>query len=462
MPDSTAATLVNPINDSLSQLVDKNAVIRKLDLREERGGRRIIAGYANVANIQDSQGDIITLEALRNAWDKWSANPDFCLLSLLHSNIPLAKVVFEDVVDSKGVTHRSGVNDTGLYVVAEVRDDVTVADDVWRKIESGEFRGYSIGGRNLNPQPTQCAGDKCSRQITNLELYEVAIVDKPANEVSLFNMVKSDDLAKLAEATRGLGEQILAEGAVKISKRPCPVTGKYRVVVGAGIDASKLFSPDKFALTDKTVEGEEYVSLFDTALLRPESVLTGTDVGGGVNPSPLQAATPDTPNPPSGITLEEKKPEEVKTEPSKKDESEPPKTPEAIAPITLETLMAELARVTARLDDMEKIRKSAAPAEPPKQAEPPKPAEPAKETPPPPAPAPPVEPPKAEAKPAEPPAPVPTPAPAAPPPKEEPVGTRGVTQPPAPGNVGLNLGELYSKVTWGEIHEAMEASQKRK
>ena len=471
-----APTLDSSIDDKLLQLVNRNAVIRKLDLREEKGERRLISGYANVSDIEDSQGDVMSHEALVNAWTKWSGNPDFCILSLLHSNIPLAKVVFEEIIDSKGNHHRSGVDETGLYIVAEVRRDVTLADEIWGKIQSGEFRGFSIGGRNLNPQPETCTGTRCVRPITDLELYEVAIVDHPANQVSLFNMLKRDDLAKLADATRHLQEQVYAEGAVKISKHPLPETGKYRVLVKEGIDVSKLLCPDKFTIVTEPVEGEEYVTLFDVALLRPESVLTEGDAGGGVNPSPPQAATPETPAPQEELILENNEVKEVKTEEvsSTEDEPELAKAPEeAIAPITLETLMAELARTNERLAALEKrgvekLEKSADPAPPaeptPPPAEPktPKPAEvPVIQ-----APAAPLqEEPPVKAEPTTPvvvpvvqPAPAPIPAPL---PKVEEIETRGVAQPQTPMKKGFDLGGIY-KMPWNDIHEAEEASQKRK
>ena len=343
--------------------VDSNALIRKIDLRESESSRRIISGYANVAGLEDSQGDIVTLDALRDAWSRWRSNPDFCILSLLHSNIPLAKVIFEDVIDSKGNIHRSGVDDTGLYIVAEVREDTTVANEAWKKIERGELRGFSIGGRNLSPQAPVCEGDKCVRPITSLELYEVAIVDQPANRVSLFNMLKRDDLAKLADVTRELSERIISEGAVKISKKPCPDSGHYHLLVKEGVTLDGL-CPEKFAIVTEPREGEEYMNLFDLALLRPESGLTGEAWNGGVNPPPLKAEKPDTPTPPGGLSLE-KEEEEVNTEKesSKGDESELSEAPTeeevkeaeqpAVAPVTLETLMAELARLNERLGNLE-------------------------------------------------------------------------------------------------------------
>jgi len=541
MPTSEAATLVNPTNNDFLQLVNRDAIIKSINLKDS--GKRIIAGHASVSGIVDSQGDVVTHEALVDAWDRWKANPDFCILSLLHSNIPVAKVLFDEVVDGDGVKHLSGIDEQGLYLVAEVRDDITVADDLWGKIERGEFRGFSIGGKNLAPQPKTCDAAGCSRPITNLELHEVAIVDKPANEMSLFNMLKSDDLAKLADATKDLAEQIVLEGAVKISKRPNPATGLYNIVVANGLDASKLFCTKRFAVIEKCAEGEEYVNLFDAALLRPESALAERGEGGGVNPPPPQAETPNTPTQPSGEALEKKEEKEVKAEPSDKDESGKPVTQEdvekavwsvayvndlpdssfayiepggekdgegkttprskrhlpykdkdgkvdaahvrnALARLSQTQISAEAKESAHRKllaaaksagveaeggeDKAEKMEKSATPPTEPPKAETPKPAEPPKkeipiiqapQAPPQPEPPPKAEPTKAEVKPVEAPKPAPAPAPQ---PKVEEPEIRGVVQTPAPAPRGFDLASLYKEVSWGDIHEAYEASRKRK
>ena len=123
MSESTSET-------SLEGIVNPAYVIKKLDIKGSSENGRYIAGYANVAGVRDNQGDIVTLEALQKAWEKWRRNPDYCILSFLHSNIPLAKVVFEPVTDSGGRTHQSGVDETGLYLVSQVRGDTTLADEM--------------------------------------------------------------------------------------------------------------------------------------------------------------------------------------------------------------------------------------------------------------------------------------------------------------------------------------------
>lgn len=436
---------------SLRGIVDPAFVIKKLDIKDSEN-RRYIAGYANVAGVRDNQGDVVTLEALKKAWAKWKLNPDYCILSLLHSNLPLAKVVFEEVIDSDGTPHQSGVDETGLYLVSQIRDDTTIAADMWDKIEREEYRGYSIAGKNLDPQPKICEDGTCTTEIVDFELYEVAIVDNPANKFSLFNVLKRDDLAKLSEVTKAIKNKVLRAGLVKISKKPCPEGGHYHVVINAKgelyNELSPLFSKEGMAIIEEERAGEEYVNLFNLALLRPHMGLTEEARHGGFNPSPLQNK-PKT----EGETPLEKK-EDVKQEDieeSPKIDSEISETPEveekqedeAIVPPTVDTLEAKFEARMAKLEQMiaglvtakteEAVEAIVLPPAPEATVTPK------------------AEPTVSETIPVEV-APEPTPEPKVVEVKPEPViETRGVNtqgQPPA----GLNLGDIHENVSWRDIH----------
>ena len=94
--------------------------VKKLDLAETDG--RYIAGYANIVDIIDNQDELVTRQALERAWEGYRKNPEYAFLMLQHQNISIAKVVLEEVIDSDGRVHRSGMDDVGLYLVAKIRD----------------------------------------------------------------------------------------------------------------------------------------------------------------------------------------------------------------------------------------------------------------------------------------------------------------------------------------------------
>lgn len=151
--------------------------------------QRIVAGYASVELI-DKQNEVIPLDALREAWGRFWKNQEFAIGMVMHSNIPIAKVIAE-FTESNGTVHKSGVDDTGLYIVSKIRDDIRKANEVWDLINSEppELVGYSIGGEALL-RSTVCDGKTCHDQIDELEIHEISIVDNPANQSSLFTVLK--------------------------------------------------------------------------------------------------------------------------------------------------------------------------------------------------------------------------------------------------------------------------------
>lgn len=329
------------------------------------GSKRYIAGYANVAEVIDSQDEVVGIDVLKDAWNKWKSNPEFCILTLLHSNIPIAKVVFDPVTDSEGNVYKSGVDDKGLYLVAEVRDDIQIANDTWAKIQSGELRGYSIGGQNVIPPVRECKNGKCFRRLKGIELHETGIVPRPANRVSLFTMLKSDTLERLSEITNEIHDSVLKDSVVKVSKQP-DIEGKYHLFVEGGKDCPiykmvsdcLLRSNESVTKSTKVVDemdvNVEYVPLFDLALLRPFSVKSDSPLteGGGMvalTPSPTHEPMVGEP------TMNEKKEDCTPNAPTEVPvEVKPSVDEKPIAPLTMETLAADIAQMREKLDELTK------------------------------------------------------------------------------------------------------------
>jgi HK97 family phage prohead protease len=323
-------------------------------------GRRIIAGYANVADIIDSQNEKMTKEVLTKTWDKFRSNPEFCLINFSHSNLPLGKVVFDPVEDSSGEVHQSGMDERGLYIVSEIRSDINAANAVWKQIENGVIKGYSIAGEHTSPPKIECDGTgECYKVPQSSELWEISVVDSPANKVSLFNMLKGDEpetLFKLSEAVNSLCGGVLSKGVVMISKSPTP-DGKYEVFVNTNVALMKSLVKDymqrnkskRFVFVDKQCPCKEWVNLFDLSLLRPLS-LTKEDltesIPGGFKDAPKL-------DEPKTVVDETMIIQDINVSETKKEAVIQPTVvapivetpPEAKAPITLEVLAAELAQM---------------------------------------------------------------------------------------------------------------------
>ena len=85
----------------------------------------VIAGYASVEMV-DKQGDLITRGALKNAFDGFMKADGYRNVQLAHSNIQVGEVI-SSYTDSDGRVWKSGVDDAGMFVVIQLRDDIEKA-----------------------------------------------------------------------------------------------------------------------------------------------------------------------------------------------------------------------------------------------------------------------------------------------------------------------------------------------
>ena len=150
----------------------------------------VIAGYASVEMV-DKQGDLITRSALKNAFDGFMKADGFRNVQLAHSNIQVGSVI-PQYTDSDGRVWKSGVDDAGMFVVIQLRDDIEKAREVANEIRKGALRGFSIGGQAFKRmrKSDQKHGDYT--EISKLELHEVTICEKGINPEATFRILKED------------------------------------------------------------------------------------------------------------------------------------------------------------------------------------------------------------------------------------------------------------------------------
>ena len=150
----------------------------------------VIAGYASVEMV-DKQGDLITRGALKNAFDGFMKADGYRNVQLAHSNIQVGEVI-PSYTDSNGRVWKSGVDDAGMFVVIQLRDDIEKAREVANEIRKGALRGFSIGGQAFKRmrKSDQQHGDYT--EISKLELHEVTICEKGINPEATFRILKED------------------------------------------------------------------------------------------------------------------------------------------------------------------------------------------------------------------------------------------------------------------------------
>lgn len=128
--------------------------------------QRMVWGYASTPDL-DGQGDAIPNAVMREAL------PEYMRWANVREMHQLSAV---------GKTLEATVDEGGLYIGAHVVDDVA-----WRKVKSGVYNGFSIGG----------ALKRRGEEVVGLHLLEISLVDRPANPHAVFDVWKAQGGSKV-------------------------------------------------------------------------------------------------------------------------------------------------------------------------------------------------------------------------------------------------------------------------
>tara|TARA_R110002020_G_scaffold4578_2_gene19900 strand:+ start:1732 stop:2895 length:1164 start_codon:yes stop_codon:yes gene_type:complete len=150
----------------------------------------VIAGYASV-DVVDKQNDKITLPAIKEAANKFMKDDRYRNVMITHSNVQVGEVV-NQWSDSNGKVLKTGVDDTGFFVVIKLRSDIEKAKEVARDIRRGNLRSFSIGGQAISKTNRYDADVGSYKEIDKLELHEITICEEGINPEAKFNIVKED------------------------------------------------------------------------------------------------------------------------------------------------------------------------------------------------------------------------------------------------------------------------------
>lgn len=157
-------------------------------VKKSEDGKRIIAGYASVAVIDDDN-QFIPPEVLEEGLKSLLDDESYANVMVVHKNIQIGKIL-KEYSDLK-----TQVDDKGLYIVAEIRNDLESAQGIWRKIVSGVMKGFSIGGEIIDKH-NHCDDDKCYEIIDKINLFEVSVCSNPINKSSGFEIIAKSDVCE--------------------------------------------------------------------------------------------------------------------------------------------------------------------------------------------------------------------------------------------------------------------------
>jgi hypothetical protein len=167
--------------------IDPNTIGDHLGSLPELTNRRIIGGYASV-DIIDREKQRIPIQALKESSTRFMNNSFFRILTIFHSDVPVGRILPKWTNPNTGETFVTHVDDKGWWVVGEVRNDIEIANKVWKEIRKGNLRSFSIAGSSRD-KLQKVEGGVSYEQVNTLDTCEVAICEIPVNSMSHFDVL---------------------------------------------------------------------------------------------------------------------------------------------------------------------------------------------------------------------------------------------------------------------------------
>jgi phage head maturation protease len=192
-----------------------------IPLSKKNSEQKIVEGVAS-SEALDSQGEVVKFEAIERALPDYMK---FANVREMHQPSAVGKAISATVDKAK----------KALYITAKVVDPLA-----WEKVKEGVYNGFSIGGRVLK---------RINNVIHELSLYEISLVDRPANPDAVFALYKVDSIGKdgvMAEPTEAPESNdkpdkeeniMLASEILSLARQICYLCEYYEQ---KGKDSSKL------------------------------------------------------------------------------------------------------------------------------------------------------------------------------------------------------------------------------
>lgn len=218
----------------------------------------MIGGYASI-EIVDKQNDLITLQALKDATNKYMENPKFRNVMTNHSNVQVGEVV-KSYRDKTGRLWKTEVDDVGFFVVIKLRDDIEKAKEINRGIRKGSLRSFSIGGQAINKVKKNHPELGDYNEISKLELHEVTICEKGINPEARFDILKQDknkkEVSKMSKIEKALAElDALMEEVNTLRKEETDEDLDFERADALEEEESMEYTDDKHAAYVSTLDG---------------------------------------------------------------------------------------------------------------------------------------------------------------------------------------------------------------
>lgn len=203
---------------------------------KQSDGSVIIEGIASSEAV-DSQGEIITADAMRKALPEWM---NWGNIREQHSQNAVGKALFAQVGD-----------DGKTRISAKIVDSEAV-----KKVLAGVYKGFSVAGEVLS---------RASNSITGVRLAEVSICDRPVNPECVFSIWKAEKpkqsmdskfFAKMLGLKEDASEDEISKAFIEkmTPKQPDPKSEVAPELMAAIEKAVKSAAPQPDTTLTKTLE----------------------------------------------------------------------------------------------------------------------------------------------------------------------------------------------------------------
>ena len=194
--------------------------------------QHMVYGWASTPDL-DSDGEVIDLNGLRKALPEYMQFPT---IREMHQPKAAGTTLTAEIIDND-------VKGKGMWIAAKV-----VAEDAWKLVKEGVYKGFSVGGRIIS---------KVDNVIKELSLVEISLVDVPANKHAVIEVWKADKQSLKEKIAKVLLYTIAVEGKEVINVEKDKKAKKTEEVVEDQPKTDEVKVDDKSEeKTGESVEGD--------------------------------------------------------------------------------------------------------------------------------------------------------------------------------------------------------------
>lgn len=173
----------------------------KSELVEDGAG--MVKGYASTFDREpDAYGDVVAPGAFAKSLERWKElNEEGKYIPLLWGHDT------DDPKSNIGRVIEAKEDERGLFIVAEFDVDNEKAQYVRKLVQEGRVYQFSFAYEIHDQAPVELENGFKANELRDLELFEVSLVQIPANQHATVEEVKSDGVIELKPRIEGLTDE---------------------------------------------------------------------------------------------------------------------------------------------------------------------------------------------------------------------------------------------------------------